>query len=244
MYACIRCLETADSLLEVCPDCHSAHTFFPTLTNKIEKEDAVPKPKVSGKSASELLQKNVRSKLIEGLEELGPMPSFFTMLLHGKPGSGKSTFAIEIAAILSQSRATAYILTEERMNSLTLRNKLVGIVSNKLQFVEFLDYENVLSYIDACSIKNVFIDSVGMLSGTDLEKIEFLKAMREAVPGCFCFVQHSRRAGGYKGNSWYAHVVDIEIEVKEGKATVNKNRLGKAYFEMNKDIFERLKNGK
>lgn len=86
----------------------------------------------------------------------------FSTLIQGAAKSGKSTFCAKFAQYVSQYGRVLYVSAEERINSMTLqqRIKLCGVTSQNVRFVHLRDLEDIEKLLQKGGYRFVFIDSV------------------------------------------------------------------------------------
>ena len=152
----------------------------------------------------------------EWLWFLGRPEAHFKMMIYGKAGSGKSTFALRLAGYLSKElgNRVLYVAKEEGFGY-TLQEKIsrLGVANTRLFFAEELPAD--LSNFDV-----VFFDSINTLelSAADLRLLPSDKA--------YVFVFQSRKDGLYMGQQAFAHDADTVIRVESMTAYKDKNRFG------------------
>lgn len=149
-------------------------------------------------------------------DHLGLPEKGFLMLIYGKPGSGKSTYAIKFADYLSRNHGKTLYVSAEELIGYTLQDKIKRNGALKAKFVGELP--NNLSGWDF-----IFLDSAQKL-GLKLSDIEKLNKKYPAT--AFIFIYQSTKSGEARGSQQDKHEVDIAINVIEGTATIDKNRFG------------------
>jgi len=152
----------------------------------------------------------------------------FSMLVHGKAGSGKSTFCLDFANELSKSLGTCFYLSAEEGHSKTVRNKLRqnNITTSNIDLVDF-KLVNGINQVEKL-LKNgryrfVFIDSINTIGMTH-EKLEELKQKFNDI--AFISILQNTKDGKFKGANEFAHNCDIVVNVEDGIAETTKNRYG------------------
>jgi hypothetical protein len=142
----------------------------------------------------------------------------FKIMLYGKAGSGKSTFALKFAKYLVENvgKKVLYVAAEEKL-SYTLHEKIVRleITSPNFYIVDKLPSANDLRKYDI-----IFIDSVNML-GLEPQTLE-----RLPHDLAYCYIFQCTKDGNYRGSQAFEHNADSVIEIAEMKAIMHKNRFG------------------
>lgn len=171
-------------------------------------------------SASDMMDMNFESIDFTGDWEalLGKPSPNFDLLVHGEPGSGKTSFLLQFAKYLSLRFGKVLYVSSEEFGAKTLKDMLTRfeIVSDRLYFAN--DLEDPLDDYDF-----VIVDSVNDLG---LSLTEF-KDLREEYPmTAFVVVAQHTKAGEYRGGKDWEHEVEIAAEVTEGVVKVYRNRYG------------------
>ena len=172
---------------------------------------------------------------------LGNITYPFKMLVWGLPGSGKSTFCMQLSNEIASERQLLYIAGEEALSSQTLLDKQRRVIKgdsaknfvfmNRLPKDE-MEWKQVLnptgsSLITSC--KAVFYDSVTKLDITPFYVDAVANDYRLPVFKSLShvFITHAHKDGQqYRGDGSWGHEVDIIVRVEKGVATTEKNRFG------------------
>jgi len=147
---------------------------------------------------------------------IGKPNNDFKIMIYGKAGGGKSTFALKLAHYLANNIGlrVLYVAGEEKL-SYTLHEKMVrlNISSPNLYINDTLPKD--LSKYDV-----VFIDSVNTLGlePSDLERLPNNKA--------YAYIFQCTKDGKYRGSQEFEHNADTVIEVENMTAKMGKNRFG------------------
>ena len=218
MFVCLNCNRTHDKHMDKCR-CGEMymvvdvpHAAFRPARSKFVRP-------------SEITQRDIPYKKIKNFEFLGEVSKRFTMMIYGKPGSGKSTFALRFGVALGK---TLYVSLEESLESATIQKRLrdEGIMdTERIVFVQ--PKKPTMSAIKKLYTeskqKNLIIDSLNVLgrpSAASLQKIIKL------VSGIIIFIVHSTKDDGYKAGTEIEHEVDISLhaEREEKVVLIKKNR--------------------
>ena len=148
---------------------------------------------------------------------LGDPAKGFTMMIFGKPGQGKSTFALDMARDMAVSGDKALYISSEEHGSYTLQDKLSRVGGG----VPGLSFAAKLGDVSLREYQVLFIDSV-QVNGLSLEEFRAVKAKYPKLG--IVLVMQTTKEGGFKGNQEWGHEVDTIIEVSEGVARTTKNR--------------------
>lgn len=150
---------------------------------------------------------------------IGQPEKNFVMMLHGEPGSGKTTFLMKFAKYLSGLGSILYVSSEE-FDSSTLREKVLKYLNPLPANIHFAqDIRNVnLSNYDM-----VVLDSV-----TDLGlSLEDFKALKNKYPHtAFILILQHTKDGQFRGGKEWEHEAQIVGRVSNGVIEIYKNRYG------------------
>ena len=140
----------------------------------------------------------------------------FKIMIYGKAGKGKSTFALKFAHYLASSIGlrVLYVAGEEKIGG-TLQEKIerLNVAHPYLYVVDKLEKD--LSKYDV-----IFIDSVNTLNlePSDLERLPNDKA--------YVWILQCTKNGNYRGSQAFEHNADTVIELADMTARMGKNRFG------------------
>ena len=157
-------------------------------------------------------------------ELVGKPEKNFTMMLHGEPNAGKSTFLMKFAHYLSKLGSVLYVSPEEH-GSVTLQDKVNTYLNPLPSNIAFApNFEAIESEGSAVSdFDCVIIDSI-----TDLKlSLEQFKALKRENPQtAFILVLQHNKDGSFRGGKEWEHEVQIVGEVSNGAISIYKNRYG------------------
>ncbi len=195
----------------------------------------------SALSASEI-GKNLIVLPVEWFSLLGELTSPFKMLVWGEAGQGKSTFCLQLASVLAESKSVVFISGEEKPSGKTFNEKVKRCVAFDRQWkIQVVDRLPSVRQWDTLVTPNgtllpvyhsVFYDSISVLGISpmypgELEKQSSAKVFNSSLN--HIFITHAQKDGkSYKGDSGWGHEVDIIIHIINGEAIIEKNRFATA----------------
>lgn len=152
------------------------------------------------------------------LSLLGFIEWAFSMLVWGRAGSGKSTFAMGLAKALlpfakARGKRVLYVSSEEgpHMTS-SMRAARLGALDADLLISDFDTIQSLREAILKHGVQFLIVDSVTVVDPTTDEAKRFLQWLRKEGIGV-ALIAHALKSGdSYKGNSRLGH--DIYTEVR------------------------------
>lgn len=153
------------------------------------------------------------------LELIGNPEKNFTMMLHGEPGAGKTTFILMFVQYLSTLGNVLYVSSEE-FGSATLASKVKEILSPippNIHFTSNIYQLNISKY------NFVVLDSINDL-GLNIESFKQLKSNNPQT--AFILVLQHTKQGQFKGGKEWEHEAQIAGAVSNGVISIYKNRYG------------------
>ena len=221
-------LEAELALMRRQPDARQQYAYVPQGADasgfgsleSVEKP-GVQKSKRKGQplmSGSELMRVSYPTYTFsEPISTLtGKVAKGFLAMLHGRPGQGKSTFALQWACDAARLGKVLYVSSEE-YGSYTLKDKLTRCGGPR----EGLDFAASLDNVALGGYQFLFVDSVNH-AGLQLEEVRRLKEKHTGLS--IVLVMQSTKEGQFKGNQEWAHETDIVVSVDKGRASTEKNR--------------------
>jgi predicted ATP-dependent serine protease len=167
--------------------------------------------------------------------------------LAGGPGSGKSTFLLQIGGALACSgKNVAYISGEESIVQISFNCKRLGLKGVKVS--NMTDVDEICKQMELNNFDFVVIDSFPTITS---KKHKTFKKREEYVVSRLCstakktdtvvgFIQHVTKQGNYKGSTLLPHSVDMTIKMSKNEDDpqnlnvrdfeVTKNRFGSNAF--------------
>jgi predicted ATP-dependent serine protease len=160
-----------------------------------------------------------------------PAQSQWLMLLHGIPGSGKSTYSLVLAKEFSKHGNILYANFEEAIGP-TLQQKIevAKLRNERIKFLEKNTEEELWKRLNTGLYKYCIVDSISEVARSEKKVKEFGSKLREFPKTSFILIGHGTKArdgkkeSEYKGVSTLVHLIDIEQQVINGVAWNNKNR--------------------
>lgn len=154
---------------------------------------------------------------------LGKISPNFTMLIHGKPGNGKSTFCYLFAGYLALHHGKVLYITAEEANGYTVKEKLerLKVAHPHLHFADSLESalkKKILEHYDF-----IFFDSINSAGMTLAHVRGFIKHYPDKA---LIFVSQNTKSGQARGSLELQHDVDIVLKAEKGTVENVKNRFG------------------
>ena len=209
-------------------------TLTPIEVNSEPIENAVPvnstnhdRPKII--SAKQLMAMHFESLPFqaEWLEFLGEPAANFHAVVFGLPGSGKSTFSVQLASYLANTFGPALYVSGEEGFSLTFRKKFESVDINNIDVADIRNYEEMCSEINHSHYKFLVIDSLNTMK---IDAVQ-LRAIKEKFKEAgIITISQSTKDGNFRGSNEIVHDGDIAIQVQKGLATTIKNRFHEPYL--------------
>ncbi len=163
---------------------------------------------------------------------IGKPSSDSSILMYSRPGSGKSTNALQFADELTAHGTVGYVAAEEGISP-TLQEKLerTKLTNTAVKFTEADTLDDIKKYVLDEGIKFLFIDSFTVYDRRLKHFEEFRKWCKENDVFFVSIVQTTKE-GKFYGNADAAFNVDCVLEVIDGRPSTEatgKNRLGELY---------------
>jgi predicted ATP-dependent serine protease len=164
-----------------------------------------------------------------------PYSKQWLMLLHGTPGSGKSTYSLVLAKELSKFGNILYANFEEAVGP-TLQKKIevAKLRNEKIKFLGNNTVSELWRQLNNGIYKYCIVDSISEVAKSEKKVSEFGSKLREYPFTSFILIGHATKAqngkneSDYKGVSTLGHLIDINQRIVNGVAWNDKNRfLGK-----------------
>tara|TARA_R110002072_G_scaffold288828_2_gene455131 strand:+ start:12732 stop:14486 length:1755 start_codon:yes stop_codon:yes gene_type:complete len=185
-------------------------------------------------SANELLAMEFESLPLEGnwLDFLGKPSNDFHVVVFGLPGSGKSTFSVQLLSYLSESFGKALYVSGEEGFSMTFKSKFKSVFTDNIDVADLRNYEDMCKEINPEEYRFLVIDSLDTMK---IDPVQ-LRAIKKRYKGAgIITISQSTKDGKQRGSNEIAHDGDITIRVEKGIATTIKNRFKED--QMTYDVF-------
>jgi hypothetical protein len=147
----------------------------------------------------------------------------FHCIIHGLPGEGKSTFAIQFAKYLAENIGRVVYISGEEGITKTLKDKFMNNdgISRYLDIADLRTFDDIIKNIQPEVYNFIFIDSLDNMR-IDAEK---MKKIRERYKNsALITISQSTKDGKIRGSQELVHDCDIAVMVENGIAKTNKNR--------------------
>jgi hypothetical protein len=156
---------------------------------------------------------------------LGDIAKNTFITCFGQPGSGKSTFFVQMADYLTKYGMLIYVTPEEGVSP-TFQQKLnrLGVDNDQIHITAHTSLKEIRKALRDYNYKFCFIDSINMLVDSTPHDLEKLRSDFPEV--LFAIIMQSTKDGKFKGSNEYAHNSDINIKIEKGLASTIKNRFG------------------
>ena len=173
---------------------------------------------------------------------LGDISYPFKMLVWGLPGSGKSSFCMQLANQIGRQHWLLYIAGEEELTNQTMVDKQRRLITQaqaqkNCVFLDRLplnasEWKQVLASSrggQSLFCRAIFYDSVTYLGISPFYVPAAAHEFNQPLlPGlAHIFITHAHKDGqAYRGDGSWGHEVDVVIRVEKGLAITEKNRFG------------------
>jgi len=148
----------------------------------------------------------------------------FNMMIYGKGGSGKSSYAIQLATYLSKNldKRVLYVADEEKVGYL-LNEKLerFNAHNNNLDVVNSID-ESINKFSDYYFVIFDSATNIGLLPEN------FENFVSQFPRTSFVAILQATKEGTFRGSNSWEHLFDVKIRFENGKSFTEKSwRFGK-----------------
>lgn len=156
--------------------------------------------------------------------ELFGQPSHnFHCIIHGMPGEGKSTFAIQFAKYLAENFGRVMYVSGEEGFTKTFKDKFINNdgISRYIDIADLRTFDEFMKNVPNDLYNFIFIDSLDNMR-IDASK---MKTIRERYKNsALITISQSTKDGKMKGSQELAHDCDMSVIVENGIAKTDKNR--------------------
>lgn len=182
-----------------------------------------------------------------------PLDETASIQITGPPGSGKSTFILQIADEFARTSDVLYCTAEEKINAggIKIRASKQGIRNKgRIHIAEVSEIDDIKSYIEFGAYRVVIIDSIQKVrqNGEKLRSSEVMQLTHAFPdrPTLFIYISQTNKRKEAAGDASDAHDVDVTIfTTGEGTepryARIDKSRLNPTVYQLH--IFTPVKTG-
>lgn len=154
-------------------------------------------------------------------ELLGKPEKNFSLMIHGEPGGGKSTFLMKFIKYLATLGNVLYVSSEEYLSTTLTENTNLYLNPTPENIIFTHNIYNEDAHVEDADF--IILDSVNDM-GLNYQSF---KALKEQFPDkAFIIVLQHTKNGQFRGGKEWEHLVQIAAEVERGVITVYKNRYG------------------
>ena len=272
LYICQNCSQESSKWQGRCPTCEQWNTFVEDVVNVGKSETLASRglahaPKEKPQRLNEHRVTTVR--LLTGLSEFdsvlgGGFVEGSLILLSGEPGIGKSTLTLQVVSrMASQKEKVLYITGEESIEQVADRARRLNSGENSLELLYETNLENILSIIASEKPDFLVIDSIQVMSSSDIPGVagslsqvryvaEMLMNTIKSAKIPTLLIGHVNKDGNIAGPKVLEHLVDTVL-ILEGERDHElrmlravKNRFGPVsevgLFEMTSEGLSEVKN--
>jgi len=213
-YECHRCGAGFPKLVPYCPACLTDGTVRPAQRRR--QRGRAPTLTTAGQ-LSRAQHELVHVPALPGVRIL---PGAL-VLLHGDPGAGKSTLALQALDSIADGPLLAYLPEEGAGPSVTERLDRLGIRRDDLLILADADLDQFEQLARHCRARAALIDSVTV---TTLQP-EHARRLVQSLGWLALFgVLQVNKRGEIAGLRAWDHEADVRIDVQQGRWTVEKSR--------------------
>ncbi len=149
----------------------------------------------------------------------------FMILIWGRQGSMKSSFAMIMADEFGKHGKVLYHTNEEKISDARIKERYnrLGLTGRQIYFDDSGEFQTIIETLNHDpSIKYLIIDSLNFM---DVPQKEIIQIRNEFPDVSIILIAHSEKMGRhYKGDGLVAFKADTEIKLENGVATVLKHR--------------------
>ncbi len=264
VYRCQSCGFGAAKFLGQCPSCQAWNSLVEEVVEEISSSSVKNHSRLLTDFSSEVIpladiQPEPSVRLPTGILELdrllgGGLVKGQIALLAGPPGIGKSTLALQAAALLSEAgRKVLYVSGEESLEQISSRAKRLNFAQSRLSLLSETDLTKIITALGSFEPEVLVLDSIQTVYHPDLDSSPGTVAqVRECAAQILrfsknkgisaCLLGHVTKDGSVAGPRVLEHLVDTVLYFDSERQDVfrvlraQKNRFGPTdeagFFEM------------
>jgi len=219
---------------------HKVNTPIPFTDSQIVSNNEV---QLNDKIICSNQLKNMNFKSLDFKQEwnhlLGNPAISFHLVVHGRPGQGKSTFCLQLASYLASSFGKVLYVSGEEGFSKTMKDKfkMNNAYNDNLFLADIHSYENLRDIVTPDTYHFIFVDSLNNM-GIDIEQLKEMRAFYKN--SSLITISQSTKKGQLRGSLEIEHESDISLKIENGIAYTTKNRFKELGYEYS--IFKNIKN--
>lgn len=219
---------------------HKVNTPIPFTDSQIVSNNEV---QLNDKIICSNQLKNMNFKSLDFKQEwnhlLGKPAISFHLVVHGRPGQGKSTFCLQLASYLASSFGKVLYVSGEEGFSKTMKDKfkMNNAYNDNLFLADIHSYENLRDIVTPDTYHFIFVDSLNNM-GIDIEQLKEMRAFYKN--SSLITISQSTKKGQLRGSLEIEHESDISLKIENGIAYTTKNRFKELGYEYS--IFKNIKN--
>jgi len=191
---------------------------------KIKPIDEVGKSKDMAIPLAEFQKKEFKTLGFKGeWRKLGDPGLGFRMLIWGKDGNGKSTYALRFAEYLANNHGYVLYNSSEEEHGLSIHNKTKEIKSEFFELGRARSCEELRDLLKDPKYVMIFIDSINDMNMT----FEQFKTISDENPNrCFVFIMQATKEGEFRGGNKFAHLARIRVQIVNRQPIIKKSNYG------------------
>lgn len=233
IYICSSCSYESPKWTGKCPECNAWNSFSEDVINIGNTKNflsATGRKIAAKKSVSLVQEKSSYNRLSSGILEFdrvigsGIVPGSLT-LLSGEPGIGKSTLTLQIANNFAKNSKVLIISGEESIEQIASCASRLKLKEEKLSAINEYNLETILETIRAEKADFVIIDSIQVISSTDLPSqagsitqvrycTEQIMELAKTSNIAIMLIGHVTKDGNLAGPKVLEHLVDTVIHLE------------------------------
>jgi len=226
MWRCKDCDWTSSEHLAVCQNCGTWGSLVSDTVAAGPRNVVPPRARgalISTKDLARLDRPSLPlSPTWKGL--FGSLPSCFGMMVYGPPGGGKSHWLMLLAAELARFAPVLYVASESGQSNATIQMvQRLEVYSDKILVSSAISAAEIFADLSTCNARFLIVDSLTCVPDLSLVALSEI-AEKERLGVAFSL--HVTKTGTYRGQSHWAHWVDITARIEDHALTLEKNRFG------------------